>query len=646
MGGSEYKAKDIKVLEGLDPVRMRPGMYIGGKDNAALHHLIKEVFDNSMDEVISGYADRISVTLKKNNMVEIEDNGRGIPTDKHPKYKDKSALEVIMTTLHSGGKFNNKSYHTSGGLHGVGVSVVNALSEYFYVEVTRDGEVWGQEYSKGAPKTKLSKIRDLKNRRGTKTTFKPDPEIFGDKNLFSQRAIYEFIRSKAYLFSGVKIHWSCEEDEEVKNSPPQKDVIHFPNGLSDYMSTWLSEDRLLDKTFVGKAKLKSCKGEISWAIGWDRDDTHVVSYCNTIKTELGGTHEQGLRAGILRSIKKHAALTRQKKGNQITIDDVLKGAKIIVSLFIEEPEFQGQTKDKLLNKGVARPIESAVSDFFDHWLNESEDVSQALFEHIDFHLEERLSRKSSKVFSRKSVTQKLRLPGKLSDCTSQGAKGTELFIVEGDGAGGSAKQARNRANQAILPLRGKVINVVSNTIDKVSQNTEISNLEIALGCGVLKNYKESDVRYEKVIIMTDADVDGSHIATLLMAYFLTMMPELIENGHLYLAKPPLYRISQGGEVRYAKDDAEKEKILSRLSKNQKIDIGRFKGLGEMTVPQLRETAMCPETRVLIRVEMGRDLLELSEKVENLMGKKPEKRFEFIQEQALKNSDLLDGILDV
>lgn len=646
MNKNEYKAKDIQVLEGLEPVRMRPGMYIGGKDNAALHHLLKEVFDNSMDEVISGHADRISVTLKKNNIVEIEDNGRGIPIDKHPKYKSKSALEVIMTTLHSGGKFNNKSYHTSGGLHGVGVSVVNALSEYFYVEVTRDGKVWGQEYSKGTPQTKLSKIRDLKNRRGTKITFKPDIEIFGEKNLFSQKNIYEFIRSKAYLFNGVKIHWSCEEPEDTKHKVPQKDVIHFPNGLADYMATWLSEDRLFDKTFVGKSKLKTCKGEISWSIGWDNEDTHVVSYCNTIRTDLGGAHEQGLRAGILKSIKKYADLTKHKKASQITIDDVLKGAKIILSLFIEDPEFQGQTKDKLLNKGVAKPVEAAVSDFFDHWLNESKDVSKTLFDHIDFNLEERLSKKASKAFSRKSITQRLRLPGKLSDCTSQDAEGTELFIVEGDGAGGSAKQARNRNNQAILPLRGKVINVVSNTMEKVRQNAEISNIEIALGCGILKNYKESDLRYEKIIIMTDADVDGSHIATLLMAYFLTMMPELIENGHLYLAKPPLYRISQGGEVHYAKDDAEKEKILSKMSKKQKIDMGRFKGLGEMTVPQLRETAMCPKTRVLIKVEMGKELLELSELVDRLMGKNPEKRFEFIQEQALKNSELLDNIIDV
>jgi len=643
---SSYKASDIEVLEGLEPVRLRPGMYIGGKDNNALHHLVKEVFDNAMDEVISDHANRISVTLKENNTIEIEDNGRGIPVDKHPKYKDKSALEVIMTTLHSGGKFNNKAYHTSGGLHGVGVSVVNALSEILDVEITRDGKVWGQSFSRGFPKTELRVLRELKNRSGTKITFKPDPEIFGDNNNFSYKTIYEFIKSKAYLFSGVKIVWTCEVSIDAKHNVPQQEVIHFPNGLADYMETWINEDKIVDRFFIGKSKLKNCGGEISWAIGWDNKDTQVISYCNTIKTSLGGTHEQGLKAALLKSIKSYGEMIKYKKVNQISIEDILKGAKIIISVFIKDPEFQGQTKDKLLNREITKPIEIAIADFFDHWLNQSKEDSQNLFENIDFYLEERLNRKASKVFSRKNLTQRLRLPGKLADCISQEAEGTELFIVEGDGAGGSAKQARNRNFQAILPLRGKVINVVSNTADKVKQNAEISNIEIALGCGILSNYKEADLRYEKVIIMTDADVDGAHIATLLMAYFFTMMPELIQNGHLFLAKPPLYRISHNGEVAYAKDDAEKEEILAKLPKSQKIEIGRFKGLGEMTVPQLRETAMSPDSRVLLKVEITKDMFELSNQVDKLMGKNPEERFLFIQEQALRKKELLSNMLDV
>lgn len=643
---NKYKASDIEVLEGLEPVRLRPGMYVGGKDNNALHHLMKEVFDNSMDEVISGHANRVSVTLKENNTIEIEDNGRGIPVDKHPKYKDKSALEVIMTTLHSGGKFNNKAYHTSGGLHGVGVSVVNALSEKLDVEITRDGKVWVQSFSRGLVTSDLKNVRDLQNRSGTKISFKPDPDIFGTNNNFSYKTIYEFIKSKAYLFSGVKIVWQCDVKVDEKHNIPQKETIHFPNGLADYMETWISEDRIIDKFFIGKSKLKMAGGEVSWAVGWDGKDTQILSYCNTIRTSLGGTHEQGLKSALLKSIKNYGEMTKYKKNSQIIIDDILKGIKIIVSVFIRDPEFQGQTKDKLLNRGIAKPIEVAVADFFDHWLNESKENSQILFDHIDFYLEERLNRKSAKTFSRKNLTQRLRLPGKLADCITQDSKGTELFIVEGDGAGGSAKQARNRQTQAILPLRGKVINVISNTSDKVKQNAEISNIDIALGCGVMSQYVEEDLRYEKIIIMTDADVDGSHIATLLMAYFFTMMPDLIKNGHLFLAKPPLYRISQGTDVFYAKDDAEKDKILADMPKSQKIDISRFKGLGEMTVSQLRDTAMNPETRSLIQVEMKNDMLELSKQVDRLMGRNPEERFLFIQKQALEKKESLGNILDV
>ena len=643
---SDYKASDIEVLEGLEPVRLRPGMYIGGKDNNALHHLVKEVFDNSMDEVISGHANRISVTLKENDIIEIEDNGRGIPVDMHPKYKDKSALEVIMTTLHSGGKFNNKSYHTSGGLHGVGVSVVNALSEMLNVEITRDGKVYGQTYSRGVPQTELKVIRDLQNRSGTKISFKPDKEIFGDNNHFSYKFIYEFIKSKAYLFNGVKILWNCEVKMDEKHQIPEKETIHFPNGLVDYITTWVTEDRVTDHYFIGKTKLKASGCELSWAIGWDNDDTQVISYCNTIKTSLGGTHEQGVKLALLKSIKNYGEMVKYKKASQISIDEVLKGAKIIISVFIKDPEFQGQTKDKLLNKNILKPIELAVTDFFDHWLNEHKEDAQTLLEHIDFYLEERLNRKSAKTFSRKNLTQKFRLPGKLADCITHGAGGTELFIVEGDGAGGSAKQARNRNYQAILPLRGKVINVVSNTADKVKHNAEISNIEIALGCGVLSNYKEEDLRYERVIIMTDADVDGAHIATLLMAYFFTMMPDLIRNGHLFFAKPPLYRISQGSNAFYAKNDLEKDEIIAKLPKNTKVDISRFKGLGEMTVSQLRETTMDKTTRVLVNVKMTNDILELSEQVDKLMGKNPEERFIFIQEQALRKKDSLGSILDV
>ena len=504
----------------------------------------------------------------------------------------------------------------------------------------------GSVFFERISKNDLKIVRELKNRSGTKISFKPDPEIFGANNNFSYKTIYEFIKSKAYLFSGVKILWDCEIEIDEKHNVPKKETIHFPKGLADYIETWIDEDRVIDKFFIGESKLKIGGGEISWAIGWDGKDTQILSYCNTIRTALGGTHEQGLKSALLKSIKNYGEMTKYKKTNQISIDDILKGIKIIVSVFIKDPEFQGQTKDKLLNRNIVKPIEVAVANFFDHWLNESKENSQILFDHIDFHLEERLNRKNAKTFSRKNLTQRLRLPGKLADCANQDAKGTELFIVEGDGAGGSAKQARNRNTQAILPLRGKVINVVSNTTDKVKQNAEISNIEIALGCGIMSQYKEENLRYEKIIIMTDADVDGSHIATLLMAYFLTMMPDLIKNGHLFLAKPPLYRISQGANVLYAKDDVEKDKIIDNLPKNQKIDISRFKGLGEMTVSQLRDTAMNPATRSLVKVEITNDMLELSKQVDKLMGRNPEERFLFIQEQALEKKESLGNILDV
>jgi len=632
----EYSAKDIEVLEGLEPVRMRPGMYIGGTDERARHHLAAEVLDNSMDEAVAGFATRIDVELMADGSLAIKDNGRGIPIDRHPKYKDKSALEVILTTLHSGGKFSNKVYHTAGGLHGVGVSVVNALSDRMTVEVAREKELWRQEYSRGLPTTRLEKVGAAPNRRGTSIQFHPDPEIFEAGTALRPAKLYKMVRSKAYLFRGVEIRWKAAP-ELIKDETPEEATLHFPGGLQDFLSASLSgRQTVTQEPFAGRIELDGDKGRVEWAISWPADNAAFLnSYCNTVPTPEGGTHELGFRGALLRGLKAYGELINNKKASQITADDILSGACAVLSVFIPEPQFQGQTKEKLTTTEASRLVDLAVKDHFDNWLAAAPDQANNLLGWIVEKSEERLRRRQEKETSRKTATSRLRLPGKLADCSQNGRDGTEIFIVEGDSAGGSAKQGRNRKTQAILPLRGKILNVASAGADKIKANQELKDLVQALGCGLGEKYRNEDLRYDKVIIMTDADVDGAHIASLLMTFFYKEMRPLITDGHLYLAQPPLYRISQGGKTLYAMDDVDKDKLMeSEFSGRGKIDISRFKGLGEMPPAQLKETTMNPTNRVLLKVEVPMEEFgETADRVESLMGKKPELRFSFIQENA-------------
>ncbi len=640
-----YSAKDIEVLEGLEPVRRRPGMYIGGTDERALHHLVAEILDNSMDEAVAGHASHISLELCEDQTVIVSDNGRGIPTDPHPKFKDTSALEVILTTLHSGGKFSGDSYETSGGLHGVGMSVVNALSDNFQVEVARDRKIWQQSYSRGKPLGPLREIGGTQNRRGTTVKFHADGQIFGAKAQFKPQTLYKMVRSKAYLFRGVEIRWKCDSRLiKADDDTPETATLHFPGGLSDYLVSALGTRKTVTPMpFAGESKLNGSGGKAEWAIHWPIDeDPFFNSYCNTVPTPLGGTHEQGFRSALAKGIRAYGELVGNKQAAKVTGDDVVMGASIMLSVFITDPQFQGQTKDKLSTLEAQKLVENAVRDHFDHWLSGAPDAAKELLEHCIWRAETRLKKRQDKQMKRQSATKRLRLPGKLSDCTSSSSVGTEIFLVEGDSAGGSAKQARDRKTQAVLPLRGKILNVASATREKMRANQEISDLHEALGCGSGDGFMEDDLRYEKVIIMTDADVDGAHIASLLMTFFYKEMPELVNTGHLYLALPPLYRISQGGKTLYARDDLHKDELMEKeFSGRGKIDISRFKGLGEMPPRQLKETTMAPENRTLLRVTVpaGRnddDIIEArdTEKlVDALMGKKPELRFQFIQENA-------------
>ena len=634
-----YTAKHIEVLEGLEPVRRRPGMYIGGTDEKALHHLFAEVIDNAMDEALAGHADWIEVEMEANGFVSVTDNGRGIPVDPHPKFKSKSALEVIMCTLHAGGKFDSKVYETSGGLHGVGVSVANALSERMDVEVAREQQLYRMAFERGKPKGKLEKAGRAPNRRGTRVRFKPDPDIFGPKAAFKPERVFKMARSKAYLYGGVEIRWHCDKAllkgvEDV----PEKATFHFAEGLKDYLASNLMGATLVHPDiFTGSAGKTGRHGAVEWAVAWTADtDGFLNSYCNTIPTPDGGTHESGLRTALLRGLKDHAArVGQEKRAAPVTSDDVMTGAGCMLSVFVREPEFQGQTKDRLATAEAQRIVEQAIKDPFDHWLAGNPLQANKLLDFVVERAEERIRRRQEKDIARKTAVRKLRLPGKLADCTNTAVDGAELFVVEGDSAGGSAKQARDRASQAILPLRGKILNVASAGKDKLAQNQQLADLVQALGCGTGVHYRDEDLRYGRVIIMTDADVDGAHIASLLITFFYRQMPQLIDKGHLYLAVPPLYRLSHGGKVLYARDDRHRDEILKKeFHANAKVEVSRFKGLGEMMAAQLKETTMDPRKRTLLRVVLVADDRKDTEKsVERLMGTKAEARFEFIQERA-------------
>ena len=648
---SNYSAQDIQVLEGLEAVRARPGMYIGGTDEQSLHHLVAEILDNSMDEAVAGFANRIELSLNADYSVTVTDNGRGIPVDSHPKYPDKSALEVIMTMLHSGGKFGGNAYKVSGGLHGVGSSVVNALSESLTIEVARDRKLYRQHYAKGRPLDKLEMVGNAPNRRGTSITFRPDPEIFGANCCFSPNKLYRMARSKAFLFKGIHILWKCAPELLCEGDvTPAEAELHFPNGLRDFLNYQIGSRTTVNRMpFAGESLLAGDEGKVEWAVTWPEDENGFChSYCNTVITPQGGTHELGFKSALLRGLKEYAEMANVKKAAAVTGEDFLSDACIMLSVFIRDPEFQGQTKDSLTSSKAVRLVEQAVKDSFDHWLSSDSENAAALMEYVIARSEFRRRKKEEKIQNRKSPTKRLRLPGKLADCSKAAAEDTEIFIVEGDSAGGSAKQGRDRMTQAILPLRGKILNVASASLDKITQNQEIKDMIEALGCGIKDGYKEENLRYEKIIIMTDADVDGAHITSLLMTFFYQQMPKLIENGHLFIATPPLYKISAAGKNFYALDDDDKDRILKKEVKgSQKAEISRFKGLGEMSAQQLKETTMDKSKRTLLKVlipsantEEGKEeAFETRRMVERLMGKNPESRFKFIIERAKFVDDL-------
>jgi topoisomerase-4 subunit B len=637
-GESGYTAASIEVLEGLEPVRRRPGMYIGGTDETALHHLFAEVIDNSMDEAVAGHATFIEVHLDKDGWLTVSDNGRGIPVDPHPKFPKKSALEVIMTTLHAGGKFDSGAYQTSGGLHGVGISVVNALAERLEVEVARGQVLYRQIFERGHAVTRLETVGKAPNRRGTRVRFRPDEQIFGKGAHFKPARLFRMSRSKAYLFGGVEIRWSCSPELVAGTDVAPQALFRFPGGLKDYLSQDIEgKDQVIDAAFTGKVDRPGGHGSLEWAVSWlVHDDGFVHSYCNTIPTHDGGTHEAGLRTALLRGLKDHAdRIGQTKRAANITTDDVMVSCAALISVFIREPEFQGQNKGRLMTTEAARIVEGTIRDAFDHWLAASPSAALKLLDWTIERSEDRLRRRAEKDVQRKTATRKLRLPGKLADCSNTSADGSELFIVEGDSAGGSAKQARNRASQAILPLRGKILNVASATRDKLAANQQLSDLMLALGCGSGSHYKDGELRYDKVIIMTDADVDGAHIASLLITFFYRQTPKLIDGGHLYLAVPPLYKLTQGAKTAYARNDAHRDELMKSLFTGKgKVETSRFKGLGEMLPAQLKETTMDPRKRTLLKVViLAQDREETASSVERLMGNKPEARFTFIQERA-------------
>ena len=632
----DYNAASIEVLEPLEAVRLRPGMYIGGIDERAYHHLAAEILDNSMDEAVAGHANRIEVELHEGGALTVRDNGRGIPVDPHPKFPDKSALEVILCTLHSGGKFGGKAYETSGGLHGVGSSVVNALSDRMDVEVARNKQLYAQQFSRGKPLGPIQTIGPTQNRRGTTVTFHPDPQIFGHQT-FRPARLLRMVRSKAYIFSGVEIRWKSAIPD---GDTPLEATFHFPGGLADFLADQLEKaTTYADRPFAGKVSFQDkfqVPGSVEWAINWTpARDGFLQSYCNTVPTPEGGTHEAGFWNAILRGIRAYGERVKNRKAEQISREDMLSGGCALISVFIREPQFVGQTKDRLATEEAARYVEGAVRDHFDNWLAGDTKSAGAILDFLILRAEERLRRRQEKETARKSATKRLRLPGKLTDCSSKTRDNTELFIVEGDSAGGSAKAARNRETQALLPLKGKILNVLGAASAKLNENAEIRDICEALGVAMGPKFNVDDLRYDKIIIMTDADVDGAHIAALLMTFFFAQMRPLIDKGHLYLACPPLYRLTQGARRLYVADDAEKETWLAKgLGGKGKIDVQRFKGLGEMDAKDLKDTTMNPLTRKLIRVTIHEEEPgETGDLVERLMGKKPELRFQYIQENA-------------
>jgi topoisomerase IV subunit B len=635
-GEDSYTADDIEVLEGLEPVRRRPGMYIGGTDEKALHHLFAEVIDNSMDEAVAGHANRIEVEYFEDGYLAVTDNGRGIPPEPHPKFKDKSTIEVVLTVLHAGGKFDSGAYDTSGGLHGVGVSVVNALSEHLIVEVARGQQLYRQEFRRGKSTGPIQNLGKVSGRRGTMVKFKPDDQIFGKNTLFNAARLYKMARSKSYLYGGVEIRWNCADVHLKDKEIPAQAVFHFPGGLKDFLEERLEgRTRVVDEAFFGKLDKDGGHGSVEWAVAWfGGEDGFMSSYCNTIPTADGGTHEIGFRTALTRSLKNYADMKNNKRASVITAEDVMVQSGAMLSVFIREPEFVGQTKDKLATVEAVKIVDRAVGDHFDHWLTGHPAQADRLLDWIIDRAEDRIRRRQEKEVGRKTAVRKLRLPGKLADCSANQLQGSELFIVEGDSAGGSAKQARNRENQAVLPLRGKILNVANAGKDKLAGNQQIGDLTQALGAGTGSSYREEDLRYDKVIIMTDADVDGAHIASLLITFFYRQMPLLIDQGHLYLAVPPLYRLSQGGKNAYARNDQHKDELLKTMFGGRKTEVGRFKGLGEMTAPQLKETTMDPSKRLLLRVTLtDAERNSTARVVEQLMGNKPEERFNFISERA-------------